>query len=507
MEVMFVRKAPLCILLVLVMIFTALPLTAHAASEHIAEGYDRYIYWYVDSVPELGGDWRLTVEPKTAGTSVAMPDYSLTKDYYSTAPWCDSKNSRFANLKEIVIADGITHIGDCAFFPKGGGSVYSNLKYADHFSLKMADSVTSVGYRSFANMGLDSIEWSENLKTIGEQAFYCNEKLLFLDLPSSLTTIGKEAFWICDGATFVRFGTNVTEIAEGVFSRCDSLTDVYYPGTPAQFNQISIAEKNNADFLNAKVHVPLTGSVDITVSQGVALDKQLFVSLSGMAKQLDVKNLIWGRSDDGKTGWTSIGHESAYTIQKADSEKYLRVSVFDGEMTVDGRKFYTDGVLVSPSLKMPEFPICEIRAVLNISKDVDVKIWRRVYINGEQKHRYDGTIADGADKKYTWIPGLYKGNYTLELAPASTYVPRTYEIDVKGEEWLDVELYMYGDVNQNGKVQANDAMLVYKHTQGKAQDQLTGYALQCADANGNGKVQSNDAMLIYQQAQGKHTLF
>lgn len=98
------------------------------------------------------------------------------------------------------------------------------------------------------------------------------------------------------------------------------------------------------------------------------------------------------------------------------------------------------------------------------------------------------------------------GTYTLTVSKKN-HVTREYEVTVSGDTSTDVKICPVGDVNMNGKVQSNDAMLAYKHAQGKETDQLTGYAAQCADVNKNGKIQSNDAMSIYKQAQGNHSLW
>ena len=98
------------------------------------------------------------------------------------------------------------------------------------------------------------------------------------------------------------------------------------------------------------------------------------------------------------------------------------------------------------------------------------------------------------------------GNYVLSVAKGN-HVTREYEVAVSADTTQDVQINPIGDTNLNGRVQSNDGMLAYQHSQGDASKALTGYAFQCADVNGNGRVQSNDAMKIYQQAQGGNTLF
>ena len=103
------------------------------------------------------------------------------------------------------------------------------------------------------------------------------------------------------------------------------------------------------------------------------------------------------------------------------------------------------------------------------------------------------------------------GKYTLRVSKKD-HVTRDYKITISsGNKTQNVTICPMGDGDGNGKVQAAGAMKAYKHAQGKADAQLSGYAFNCADVapvgNPNGKVQAADAMIIYQQAQGKHSLF
>ena len=119
------------------------------------------------------------------------------------------------------------------------------------------------------------------------------------------------------------------------------------------------------------------------------------------------------------------------------------------------------------------------------------------------------TFVKGNNASYS-IPNVAAGTYTLAVTKKN-HVVRTYELTVLGNKKQDLKICPKGDVDGNGKVQANDAMKAYQHAQGKANAQLSGYAFDCADiapvGSPNGKVQAADAMVIYQQAQGKHSLF
>ena len=63
----------------------------------------------------------------------------------------------------------------------------------------------------------------------------------------------------------------------------------------------------------------------------------------------------------------------------------------------------------------------------------------------------------------------------------------------------------YGDINGDERINATDAALVYRYTNGKYQ--LSDSQMTAADVNGDGKVNATDAALIYRYAMGKITVF
>ena len=139
-----------------------------------------------------------------------------------------------------------------------------------------------------------------------------------------------------------------------------------------------------------------------------------------------------------------------------------------------------------------------ITSYLDAAGEVTVKL-----MQGDETVARTSTI--GLKASYSF-KDVTDGDYILRISKPN-HVTRDYEITVSGDTTQDVQICPIGDVNMNGRVQANDAMLTYKHAQGKAADQLTGYQFLLADVNNNNKVQANDAMAIYRQATGKHNLF
>ena len=114
--------------------------------------------------------------------------------WYETNPLTIAKNLYLNNepVTDLVIPDGVTHIGSGAF---DGG---------DFTSITVPKSVMSIGEGAFYDCtSLTSITLSTSVTSIGEGAFYDCTSLTSITLPTSVTSIGKYAFSGCNGLTSI----------------------------------------------------------------------------------------------------------------------------------------------------------------------------------------------------------------------------------------------------------------------------------------------------------------
>ena len=79
---------------------------------------------------------------------------------------------------------------------------------------------------------------------IGVWTFFNHSKLTSVSISNSVTSIGESAFCDCSGLTSVSIPNSVTSIGRYAFSGCGSLTDIYYTGTKAQWDAVSISPYN-----------------------------------------------------------------------------------------------------------------------------------------------------------------------------------------------------------------------------------------------------------------------
>lgn len=147
----------------------------------------------------------------SAGTLVISGKGEM-RDYTDAhmAPWLDSASA----IKRIVVKEGITSIGDLAFY---------NCDKA--LFVALPESVTKIGNRAFKNcFSLVGIRLPKSLETIGEASFEACTALKSLDMPQALRSIGNYAFINCTALSTVSIPRGVTELGRVAFAYCTGLT-------------------------------------------------------------------------------------------------------------------------------------------------------------------------------------------------------------------------------------------------------------------------------------------
>ena len=122
------------------------------------------------------------------------------------------------------------HIGEnVKYFP---GNIFSGCTSLEKFEGKWASEdhrclVGSDTLKAFAPSGLTQYTIPNNIKVIGDEAFYGCNGLTSVTIPESVTTIGNDAFYGCSGLTSVTIPNGVTSIGGNAFLWCDGLEKVY----------------------------------------------------------------------------------------------------------------------------------------------------------------------------------------------------------------------------------------------------------------------------------------
>ncbi len=206
------------------------------AMENYSYSYSNYSYnrpWesYEDSIKTVViidgvttiGDWAFYSCDSL--TSITIPD-SVTTIGDGAFYWCDS-------LTSVTIPDSVTTIGDCAFSycdsltsitVDSDNQYFSNDEYGVLFN---KNKTTLIQYPSGNTRTNYTIP--DSVTTIGNYAFHSCESLTSVVIPDSVTTIGDSAFKDCNRLTSVTIGDSVTAIGKGAFRYCYSLTSVTIP--------------------------------------------------------------------------------------------------------------------------------------------------------------------------------------------------------------------------------------------------------------------------------------
>ena len=177
-------------------------------------------YWSFDE-----NTGKLTI----SGTG-AMYDYQYVQWYLpSTAPW----SQYFASIKSVEISEGITKIGEYAFF----------------YCIELTDvtipaSVTDIGYAAFYSSGPSKPTFAQGSKLETVEAYaFTHSYLTEISLPEGLKTIEDSAFYDNVNLKTVTIPSSVTNIGDSVFDLSNKIDIVYCYADPAN---LSIGSTTNS---------------------------------------------------------------------------------------------------------------------------------------------------------------------------------------------------------------------------------------------------------------------
>ena len=204
----------------LTILLTLMPLLASADDSGTCG--DGLTYVYIEATHTL------TISKTSDGTGVIESGNELL-DSGGNQQFDDDGNVLFytcwdpyrTEILTIIIEDGVTSIGDHAFFGCSG-----------LISITIPNSVTSIGNFAFQNCNsLTSLPIPNSVISIGDYAFADCTSLTSLPIPNSVISIGDYAFARCTGLTSLTIPNGVTSIRSSTFSGCTSLALLTIPNS------------------------------------------------------------------------------------------------------------------------------------------------------------------------------------------------------------------------------------------------------------------------------------
>ncbi|MBR2953856.1 MAG: leucine-rich repeat protein [Clostridia bacterium] len=186
----------LAIILAILMVVSITPITASAAITGTA---GKNITWELD---------------KTTGILTFSGSGEMYFYTSSNTPWDTYKNY----IKEVVINEGITTIGEYAFY----------------------------------KLYITGVTLPDSLIRIEDFAFsYCT-KLTTVTIPDGVIQIDSYAFSNCTSLTSIMLPDSLNWINNNAFAKCTSLTDVYYSGSQQDWHLIDI-RAGNGNLVDANI--------------------------------------------------------------------------------------------------------------------------------------------------------------------------------------------------------------------------------------------------------------
>lgn len=271
----------------------------------------------------------------TISGSGPMPDLRSGTSKSSKAAW--SKYTYAQSINGIVIEEGITYIGECAF---------SGLEKATRLSLP--STLTKIGNDAFYEVnGITKIELSdlrswcslENISAIARTKpldLYLNGRLVQdLVIPYGVTnlqdnafshfsiksvtthngleTIGANAFYCCTGLVSVHLTSGVKEIGASAFSGCTGLTAVALPDTITQLGSYSFY--NCASLQEIKIPIRVSRIENSTFSKCVKLESVTLTPTITQICDYAFKQCSNLKSIDIPVRTTQIGYNAFYECE------------------------------------------------------------------------------------------------------------------------------------------------------------------------------------------------
>lgn len=295
-------KKLLAFVFVIIMVLSMCPISVYALEDSGMCGEN--VQWSYDSQNDA-----LII----TGTG-PMYDY----DYSSTTPpW----RLRREQIKSIVISDGVTKIGNNAFFyfirlssvniPNGvttvGKSAFAECESLTNITLPnglqhieekafawcenltqctLANGIISIGNNSFENCkNLTNITIPDGTTSIGEYAFRGCEKLSSCNLPNSITNIGESAFSGCYALSNITIPGRLATIQSGTFAWCRKLTNIEIP---YGVKTIESGAFSYCSELNSVVFSNSVENIDMKAFEGCPNLKQVTIPESVKTLNIDI---------------------------------------------------------------------------------------------------------------------------------------------------------------------------------------------------------------------------
>lgn len=182
-------------------------------------------------------------------TSITIGDCvtEISKNAFRLNNTIGAKNfNSLRNIQNITIGNSITELGEEAFCPVGatywsnltGITLSNNLQtigknaFNGRRSVRnfvFPNSLVTIGEGAFSNCVSAEFSFNSSIETIGKNAFLNCVLIKNITIPNSTTSLGEGAFRNCSGATVLSIGNGLKTINSNTFQNCSSLKRIDVP--------------------------------------------------------------------------------------------------------------------------------------------------------------------------------------------------------------------------------------------------------------------------------------
>ena len=338
-----------------------------------------------------------------------------------STPW--GNQSLCPSIKTIQIEDGVTSIGNYAFYYCQNltsvtipGSVtgigdYSFSSCSGLAEIIIPNSVTNIGDRAFSSCyGLTEMEIPDSITVIKSGTFNSCRGLISVSIPDSVTGINYGAFAGCSSLTSITIPENVTTIGAQAFGYCSKLTEVYLPRSVDSIGEYAFnmvrglkikygsSEENWDRIYKEREAVPATATIEYTEDEPYTPYTITFDANGGeiTSDYNSMKTTINGRLETGSR-WPSAQMTGCYAL-----EGWYRTADGSGER-IDGDTKFTQDTTIYAQWYEYHWAVVNTSAPAKCTEDgwKDRKICERC-----QKILEEGTIIPANGHKEEPIPAV-----------------------------------------------------------------------------------------------------
>ena len=230
----------------------------------------------------------------------------------STADFKYNGWTNMPNLRHVVIGEGITVIGENAFYncyilktvqmpstlKEIGDSAFLGTCVTE---IVVPEGVTKIGKKAFADCKvLKSIQLPSTLTEIDEGAF-CNSGLTECRLPKNIKKLNESVFASCKSLTNVVLNDGLTEIDRFVFEKCSLLKTITIPNSVTTIGELafwqctgltSIYIPDSVTFLGGRVFCECTALETVRLSHKLAYIYNSLVSDCSALKTVEIPDSV-----------------------------------------------------------------------------------------------------------------------------------------------------------------------------------------------------------------------